>query len=374
MPSSFPTTYQMPSQHGWIRGAVVAVVTLAVAGHMQHVAAEDAPIRVSHVTITLVHQCEVPARDAGMLAELSVREGQAVSQSTVIAVLENDQQVLNLQAAKLNAQVAKMQAENQLAITSAEIQLDEARSGQRLKEIGLQIAVAEAESDVAVQVATAETKLLALELQRAESARKSFKGSISESQLDRLKTSVEKGQLETKLAEDEHRVRKLKPEAEQAALQQTTEQVRRYETLVLQEKESVAVAKVTHQIHANDLSVAQLKLEQRNIRAPFDGVIAKVERQVGEWVEPGASVVRLIGLNVLRAEGFLSAERATADLVGQPVQIQLNFGQRSLSIRGKVTFVSSEIDPINMQVRFYAEFDNTELMARPGMSGSLVIE
>lgn len=370
-----PTTAQnTPRQHSWFRAAAFAVVTLALAGQIQRLAAQESSIRVSQVTIRLVHECEIPARDAGMLSELMVRDGQAVRKSAVIAVLENDQQVLDLQAAELNDRVAQMKAGNQLAIAAAEIQLDEARSGQRLKEVGLQIAQAEAESNVAVQVATADTKLRTLELERAEKARQSFKGSISASQLDRLKTSVQKGQLEIELAEDEHRVRKLKPAAEQAALQQTAEQVRRYETLVLQEKESMAVAKVTQQIHANDLSLAQLKLEQRNIRAPFDGVIAKVERQVGEWVEPGAPVARLIGLNVLRAEGFLPAQNAVSNLVGKPVRIQLNSGAGTDSIRGTVTFVSSEIDPINMQVRFYAEFDNADLVARPGMSGSLIIE
>lgn len=362
------------TRHSWCRSAAFAVATLAVVGHIQHLAAQEDSIRVSQVTITLVQQCEIPARDAGMLVELKIREGQAVKKSDVVAVLENDQQTLNLTVAELNAQVAQMKASNQLAITSAQTQLQEAKAGQRLKEVGLQIAEAEASGNIAVQVAMADTKLRTLELERAASARESFKGSISASQLDRLKTSVEKGNLEIELAEDEHRVRQLKPAAEQAALQQTTQQVIRYETLVLQEQESVAVAKVTHQIHNNDLAMAQLKLEQRNIRAPFDGVIAKVERQIGEWVEPGAPVARLIGLHRLRAEGFLPAANAVPGLVGKPVNIQLNSAAAADSIRGTVTFVSSEIDPINMQVRFYAEFDNANLVARPGMSGSLVIE
>lgn len=361
-------------QHSWFRSAAFAIATLAVAGHIQNLAAQEDSIRVSQVTITLVNQCEIPARDAGMLAELKIRDGQAVRKSDVVAVLENDQQVLNLKAAELNVEVAKMKAGNQLAITAAETQLQEAKSGQRLKEVGLQIAEAEAENNVAVQVAMADTKLRTLELERAASARESFKGSISASQLDRLKTSVEKGRLEIELAEDEHRVRQLKPAAEQAALQQTVEQVRRYETLVLQEKESVAVAGVTQEIHSNNLAMAQLKLEQRNIRAPFDGVIAKVERQVGEWVEPGAPVARLIGLKTLRAEGFLPAQTASPELVGRRVRIQLNSAADTDSIQGRISFVSSEIDPINMQVRFYAEFDNANFVARPGMSGSLVIE
>jgi multidrug efflux pump subunit AcrA (membrane-fusion protein) len=361
--------------NAWIRSALFTVTSLAAAvAQVQHLAAQDGPIQVPRVTITLVHQCDIPARDAGMLADITIREGQAVTKSTVVAILENEQQTLNLKAAELNVRVAEMKANNELAITAAKTQLQEAKSGRRVKEVGLEIATAEADSDIAMQVAAADTKLRELELERAENARESFKGSISASQLDRLKTAVEKGQLEIQQARDEHRVRKLKPQAEQAAIQQTDEQVRRYETLVQQEQKSLAVAKVTHEIHTNDLAMAQLKLEQRNIRAPFDGVIAKVERQVGEWVEPGAPVARIIGLKTLRAEGFLPAQQGLTELVGKPVRIQLSSSSPGEMIRGKVTFISSEIDPINMQVRFYAEFDNADLAALPGMSGSLIID
>ena len=182
--------------NAWIRSALFTVTSLAAAvAQVQHLAAQDGPIQVPRVTITLVHQCDIPARDAGMLADITIREGQAVTKSTVVAILENEQQTLNLKAAELNVRVAEMKANNELAITAAKTQLQEAKSGRRVKEVGLEIATAEADSDIAVQVAAADTKLRELELERAENARESFKGSISASQLDRLKTAVEKGQL-----------------------------------------------------------------------------------------------------------------------------------------------------------------------------------
>lgn len=352
---------------------IVAVMVAGVTA-IPWAAAADGPIRVPRVTIRLVNECEIPALDAGMLAKVSVHDGQAVSRNEVIAVLENEQQSLNLKAAEFNLKVANLKAVDQLGVQSATAQLEEARSGRQVKEVALLIATAEAESNIAVQVATADKKLRTLELERAQSARDSFKGSISKAQLDRLKTAVNKGELEIEQAQDEHRVRKLKPQAEQAAIKQTDEQVHRFEALVQQEQKVLVVAKVSEQIHANDLAMAQLKLEYRNVRAPFDGVIAAVERQTGEWVEPGAPVARIIDLHTLRAEGFLPAEHAFADLVGKPVQIQLSSTAENNVVRGQVTFVSSEIDPVNKQVRFRAEFDNSKMIARPGMNASLIIE
>lgn len=358
----------------WFRSAMTAVVLVAAVGQLPRSIAQESAIHVPRVTITLVNECEIPARDAGMLAEIQVREGQSVAKGEVVAVLENEQQALNLKAAELNLKVAAMKAEDQLAIQSAQAQLQEVRSSRLVKEVGLAIAKAEAESDIAVQVAEADARLRTLELDRAQNARESFKGSISVSQLDRLQTAVHKGKLEIQQAQDEHSVRQLKPQAELAAIQQTDEQIRRYEAVVQQEQKTVVVAKVSQQIHANDLAVAKLKLDRRYIRAPFDGVIAHVEPQIGEWVEPGAPVARMIDLKTLRAEGFLPAEFAFADLVGKPVRIQLGTSAAEKTVVGKVTFVSSEIDAINMQVRFRAEFENSGMIARPGMSGSLVIE
>ncbi len=363
----------------WCRAMAMVVTLTYVIGELPRLAAQESGIRVPRITITLVNQCEIPAVDAGKLASIPIQEGQAVGNGEIVAVLENDQETLNLKAAELNLKVAQMKADDELGIQSAEAQLQEVRSGRLVKKVGLAIAEAEAESETAVLVAAADAKLRSMELERARSARDSFKGSISAAQLDRLQTAVEKGKLEIQQAKDEHRVRQLKPQAEQAAIQQTDEQVRRFEALVEQERKTVVVAGVNQEIHRNELAIAKLRLERRFIRAPFAGVIAELKRQPGEWVEPGAPVARMIDLKTLRAEGFLPADQAFENLVGRPVRIYLgtaNSGKSIVgnSIVGKVTFVSSEIDPVNMQVRFRAEFDNSEMNARPGMNGSLIIE
>jgi macrolide-specific efflux system membrane fusion protein len=39
-----------------------------------------------------------------------------------------------------------------------------------------------------------------------------------------------------------------------------------------------------------------------------------------------------------------------------------------------VVFVSPEVDPVNGQVRIWAEIDNKSLVLRPGLQGALLIE
>jgi len=351
--------------------SIFAMVLLYIAPSPRPVTAAD-PIEVSHVTISLVREQNLPARDGGALARLNFKEGQSVKEGDVVALLENEKQTLDLKAANLNLQVATLKSEDTLSVQTATAQLQEATSGRKARSVTLEIAQAEAESDVAIQVAAAEARLKQLELERALKSRESFKGSISEAALDRLKTALEKSELEVAPARDERRIRQLKPRADQAAIDQVDDQIARYHALVKQEEKALVVAGVTQQLHNNEVALAELRLEQRNVRAAFDGIIAKVEQRTGEWVEPGATVVRMIDLKTLRAEGFLPADQVFQDLVGRPVRIQLDAGS-SKAISGVVTFVSSEVDPVNKQVRFWAEFDNSAMTARPGMSGALMI-
>lgn len=355
-------------------GAALSTIIILLLNPVQTLVAQESSIHVQQVTISLAREAELPARDAGTLFAIEVIEGQAVSTNDVIAVLENEEQLLQLQASKLNLQIASLKAEDELPVLSAKAQLREAQSAKTVKEVALKIAEAEAQSDSAVGIATAEVELREHELERAVAARSSFKGSISEAQIDRLKTSVAKGQLEIKQAQEALAVQRMKPAAERASLNQKLEEIARYNTVLQQEQKNQLIAGVNNQLQANAVEMAQLQLEQRNIRAPFDGVIAKIEKQAGEWVVPGAPVARIIDLKRLRAEGFLSASDGSVALVGKGVRIVVSSGGTDIALLGKVTFVSQEIDPINQQVRFWAEFDNSELQVLPGMIASLEIQ
>ena len=355
-------------------GAALSTMIMLLLNPVQTLVAQDSSIHVQQVTISLAREAELPARDAGTLFAIEVIEGQAVSTNDVIAVLENEEQLLQLQASKLNLQIASLKAEDELPVLSAKAQLREAQSAKTVKEVALKIAEAEALSDSAVGIATAEVELRKHELERAVAARSSFKGSISEAQIDRLKTSVAKGQLEIKQAQEALAVQRMKPAAEKASLNQKLEEIARYNTVLQQEQKNQLIAGVNNQLQVNAVEMAQLQLEQRNIRAPFDGVIAKIEKQAGEWVVPGAPVARIIDLKRLRAEGFLSASDGSVALVGKGVRIVVSSGGTDIALLGKVTFVSQEIDPVNQQVRFWAEFDNSELQVLPGMIASLEIQ
>jgi len=109
------------------------------------------------------------------------------------------------------------------------------------------------------------------------------------------------------------------------------------------------------QLKQTELESAQLQLSQHQLIAPFAGRVVLVRGRVGEWVEVGAKVLRLVAVDKLRAEGFLPADRASADLVGKRVTLRVAEGKM---LRGTLRFVSPEMEPVTRQVRVWAEISN----------------
>src|SRR5688572_2518231 len=64
--------------------ASVFVITISVFS-----ASAAEPIKVDSVLLTLIEQVEVPAREAGELAMIQVREGQLVKEGTVLAQIDD---------------------------------------------------------------------------------------------------------------------------------------------------------------------------------------------------------------------------------------------------------------------------------------------
>jgi macrolide-specific efflux system membrane fusion protein len=94
----------------------------------------------------------------------------------------------------------------------------------------------------------------------------------------------------------------------------------------------------------------------------------------GEWVPAGKAVVRVLRVDRLRVEGFVQSKKATGDLVERRVTLTVDLGGKAASeFEGIVVFVSPEVNPVNGQVRVWAEVENKKLLLRPGLRGNLTI-
>ncbi len=106
---------------------------------------------------------------------------------------------------------------------------------------------------------------------------------------------------------------------------------------------------------------------RHQITAPVSGVITSVEKKVGEWVQPGTDLLRIVRLDRLRIEGFINAEQTVSSLVGRDAQVTVVIGDTTYETSGKVVFISPDVNSINSLVRVYLEIDNSENRLRPGL-------
>lgn len=203
----------------------------------------------------------------------------------------------------------------------------------------LKLARATAENDVTVRFAKLAAAVAKAELLRAQESNEKFPKSVSQTEIDRLRLLADKAELEIEQAEQ--------------ALNQ---------------------AQLSLQVKQLDVERASLALERRQLTAPFPGMVVQSKKQRGEWVEPGTPVMRLIRLDRLRAEAFLSAKEMPQNLVGRKIALIVpSESTPPEQHEGELVFVSPEIDPVNGQVRIWAEIDNKDLKLRPGQTASLII-
>jgi len=197
----------------------------------------------------------------------------------------------------------------------------------------------EAENDLKVQLAEKHHAAAAAEMQRALDTEKRLPKSVSDTEFDRLRLAMEKAALE-----------------------------------IEQAKFDVEMAQFAVKRSEHDLRLARMNVRRRRILAPLDGVVVEVKHRLGEWVEAGQPVVRIVRLDRLRAEGFLRAELATANIKHRMVRVDVRFGDdKVVSFDGKIVFVSPEIHPVNGKVQVWAEVENHDGLLRPGLSASMTI-
>lgn len=283
----------------------VAVLLTIACMFVRHLNAGE-EIRVENVLLTLIEQVELPAKEIGALAGMSVREGDVVEAGQQLATIESDE-----------ARMTASKAERDLAIARTK-----------------------AENDVPVRFARKAHEVAAAEYRRAQESVEKFHKSVSATEMDQLRLTMEKALLEIEQAEQQQSIARLS----------------------LRQKET-------------ELESARLKVDRHRLVAPFAGMVVQMKKHRGEWVNPGDPVLRLVRLDRLRVEAFVAARDFAAHLQGRGVTLTVDVTDKGPArFNGAVVFVSPEVNPVNGQVRLWAEVDNKDLLLRPGQPATLIID
>ncbi|QDU39264.1 Macrolide export protein MacA [Maioricimonas rarisocia] len=196
----------------------------------------------------------------------------------------------------------------------------------------LEIARAEAGNELKIRSAENLHQVAETELQRAIELNRKYPNSVSDTEMDRLRLT-----------------------RDSAAIQ------------IEQARHELEVLRLRVKLKESDLEIARRQLTRRRIRAPSSGSVVEVDRNAGEWVQPGERVFRVVDANRVRAEGFLEADQATPGLTDAIAKVQVRTADGQLtSLEGRVVFIDPELNSVNGQFRIWAEFENRDNLLQSG--------
>ena len=108
----------------------------------------------------------------------------------------------------------------------------------------------------------------------------------------------------------------------------------------------------------------QAVVNQKQLRAPFDGTIGIPQIDLGEYVSPGQVVATLQNLDTMHAN-FTVPEQQFSELeIDQPIRLGLT--ENDMPYTGKITGIDPKIDPSTRLVSVRAEIANPGGKLNPG--------
>jgi multidrug efflux pump subunit AcrA (membrane-fusion protein) len=139
------------------------------------------------------------------------------------------------------------------------------------------------------------------------------------------------------------------------------------------------IAGFTSASKAAEAASAEAAIDRRRVRAPLDGIVVEVNRQPGEWVQPGERIARIVRMDRLRIEGFVkAADFDASELDHRPVVVEARLARgRVEQFAGKIVFVDPQIESSG-EFRVRAEVVNRtegrQFLLRPGMRVDMQVD
>ena len=138
------------------------------------------------------------------------------------------------------------------------------------------------------------------------------------------------------------------------------------------------IAKKEAAVKGAELKVAEIGLDRRITRAPFDGEVQQLFQKESQWVNPGDPILRLVKFDVLRVEGRVHTDHFDpAELAGKPVTVSVALARnRQVELPGRITYVGQTVT-INKEFIVRAEIQNKRegdyWLVRPGLVAKMTI-
>jgi RND family efflux transporter MFP subunit len=137
------------------------------------------------------------------------------------------------------------------------------------------------------------------------------------------------------------------------------------------ELEGLLIAEEREEI---EYRIAQVQLEKRLIRAPFDGVIVKIYPELGENCAPQDPLIRIADITKCRLIVLLETSAFSQVKERMKVRIRIDGAGNSKILQGTVEHISPVVDPSSGLREVKVLFDNDDGQVNPGMTATLLLK
>lgn len=348
-------------------------------------------------------EVEVTTKASGRIASMAVRVGETISAGRLIAILEAEDYLGQLEQAEAGLRLAEARlaellngtrpeeirrARAQFAAAQQGFQQAQARhslvrEGPRVEQIG-QLKASQAQAKATLADARRELE----RLERLETA-----GAISQQQADQARTrfDVAKAQVALatqRLAEAEAGSRGQERRESQAGVEFAQAQLDAASAsldllLIGPRQETIDAARAQVDLAKAQVRTAKAMVEFTRVRSPIDGRITERNLETGEYVSPGAPIVQVADLATVWMKVYIPATEVGRVKFGQKAQVVCDALPEKV-FAGSVVEVSDmpEFTPKNVQTRdertkqiFWVkiEIPNGNGDLKPGMPGEATI-
>lgn len=255
----------------------------------------------------------IPAREAGLLQELLVREMQTVEPGQLVGRLDSDAARARRQSAVLELELARAQASSDAEIRAAEVTAGVAEK----------------------------------EVEELKAINSDEPGTIPETQIRRGQLQYDRATLQAEVARHEQRL-----------------------------------ANIQSYVKASAVEEADLLIQRHELRATTPGVIVKVNRKAGEWLQAGDPVAEVVNMDVLRLHITLDIKVvAPHEVLGRSCTVRVRLTDGEAEYIATIDAIDPLINETAGVYRVFADLQNRphplvpELWEiQPGMRASVEID
>jgi membrane fusion protein, copper/silver efflux system len=107
--------------------------------------------------------------------------------------------------------------------------------------------------------------------------------------------------------------------------------------------------------------------------SPFRGIVLERNVYAGQYITPELATLKIADLSTIWAIGSIFEYEVGLVRVGQEAEIEFPYGGSVRSLKGKVTFIYPDIDPMTRRARVRVEFRNPGMELKPESYVTMVI-